>query len=122
MVPVLDTRYPTLILKASRNPIHHGAVGIARSLGRLGVPVYAVVENGYAPLAISRYLTKAFIWKEWPGNAEAFVAGMSKIGELINRPAVLIPLDDLSAIFVAENAVSLSQWFLLLSRRQVCLA
>ena len=66
ILPSLDTTYPVLILKASRGIIHHGAVGIARTLGRLGVPVYAVVEDSFTPLATSRYLTKAFVWKSWP--------------------------------------------------------
>src|ERR1700690_77343 len=64
--PSLDTRFPALILKASRDFIHHGALGVARTLGRLDVPVYAVVEDAYTPLATSRYLTKAFVWKSWP--------------------------------------------------------
>ena len=57
MSPTLDAKYPALILKMSPNVIHHGALAVARTLGRLGVPVYAVVENAYVPLALSRYLT-----------------------------------------------------------------
>ena len=109
----LDTTYPALIIKASRRTIHHGALGVARSLGRLGVPVYAVVEDGHTPLATSRYLTKAFVWKCWPEDREAFLNAMSTIGETIGRPTILIPIDDLSAIIVAENAKALSPWFLL---------
>jgi len=112
-MPNLDTTYPVLILKASRDTIHHGAVGIARTLGRLGVPVYAVVEDRYTPLATSRYLTKAFVWDRWPRDRQTLLSAMATIGEIINRPAILIPIDDLSAISVAENASSLSQWFLL---------
>lgn len=110
--PILDKTHPVLIFKASRATIHHGAVGIARSLGQLGVPVYAVVEDRYTPLAASRYLTKAFVWKSWPGSSEAFLAAMARIRDAINQPTILIPLDDLSAIFVAENATALSRWFL----------
>ncbi len=54
ILPILDTTYPALILQAVRLAIHHGAVGIARSLGMLGVPVHAVVEDCYTPLAASR--------------------------------------------------------------------
>lgn len=109
--PVLDKTRPVLIFKASRATIHHGAVGIARSLGQLGVPVYAVVEDRYTPLAASRYLTKAFVWESWPGSSEAFVAAMARIRDAINQPTILIPLDDLSAVVVAENATALSRWF-----------
>jgi len=107
----LDTGYPALILKASRRTIHHGALDVARSLGKLGVPVYAIVEDCCTPLATSRYLTKAFVWNSWPTDRKAFLTAMSTVGEVINRPTVLFPMDDLSAIFVAENIVDLSRWY-----------
>jgi D-aspartate ligase len=108
----LDTSYPALVLKASRRTIHHGAMGVVRSLGRVGVPVYAVVEDGYTPVAFSRYLTQAFIWERWPIDNAAFILAMSEIAKAINHPAVLFPIDDLSAIYVAENAAALSRWYL----------
>jgi D-aspartate ligase len=110
--PILDRTYPALMLKASRGAIHHGAVGIARSLGRRGVPVYAVVEDLYTPLVSSRYLTKAFVWKSWPDTNQAFLTAMATIRDVISRPTILIPIDDLAAVFVAENATALGQWFL----------
>jgi D-aspartate ligase len=112
MIPRLDIAYPALILKASRGAIHHGALAVARTLGRLGVPVYAVVYDGCTPLASSRYLTKAFVWESWPNDPESFLKSMSAIAEVIARPTIIIPMDDLSAIFVAENAASLARWFL----------
>jgi D-aspartate ligase len=112
-LPSLDQSRPILIFKASRRSLHHGSLGIARSLGRLGVPVYAIVEDRCTPLAASRYVTKAFEWKNWPADREVLVQAMSRVAESINRPAILIPLDDLSALFVAENADSLSRWFVM---------
>jgi D-aspartate ligase len=111
--PKSDTMYPALILKANRGVIHHGVVGIARTLGRLGVPVYAVVEDGYTPLATSRYIAKTFVWKSWPSDTETFLSSISKIAETIRRPTILLAVDDLSSAIVAENANALSQWFLL---------
>ena len=113
MLPSLDSKYPVLILKMSRGVIHHGALAVARTLGRLGVPVYAVVEDAYTPLAMTRYLTKAFVWDSCPTDPESFVRAMSSIGESIARPAIIIPMDDLSAVFVAENAASLAPWFIM---------
>ena len=112
-LPALDTAFPALIFKASRDTIHHGAVAIARTLGRLGVPVYAVVEDNYTPLALSRHVTKAFVWETWPGDRDAFLDAMARIGEKIGRQTVLFPIDDLSAVFAAENADALGRWFLL---------
>lgn len=111
-LPTLDTRYPALIFKADRVPFSHGALGIARTLGTLGVPVYAIVEDAYTPLAFSRYVTKAFVWKNWPGDRDLFVKAILTIGKTIGQPTVLIPMDDLSAIFVAESEASLSQLFI----------
>jgi predicted ATP-grasp superfamily ATP-dependent carboligase len=109
----LDTRYPVRIIKASRETIHHGVLGIARTLGRLGIAVYAVVEDRLTPLAVSRYLTKSFVWETWPGEREALLNAMSAIGEYIGLPTILIPVDDLSAVCVAENASALGRWFIL---------
>jgi predicted ATP-grasp superfamily ATP-dependent carboligase len=104
-LPSLDTKYPALIFKTGRAAISHGAVGIARTLGRLGVPVYAVVEDACTPLASSRYVTKAIVWESWPGDA--FVHAMAAIADIIDYPTILFPIDDFSAISVAENATAL---------------
>jgi predicted ATP-grasp superfamily ATP-dependent carboligase len=84
MLPSLDTTFPALILKASRGVIHHGALAVARTLGRLGVPICAVVDDGYSPLAISRYLTRAIVWKSWRGDPASFLKKMSTIA---HRPS-----------------------------------
>jgi len=111
-MPSLDANYPALILKMSPTPIHHGALAVARTLGRLGVPVYAVVEDAYTPVAVSRYLSKSFVWDKCPADPESFVKAMSVIGEFIARPTIIIPMDDLSAVRVAESAASLAPWFI----------
>src|SRR5580700_10663484 len=111
MRPSLDATYPALILKAGRGVIHHGALGVARTLGRLGVPVYAVVEDAFTPLGASRYLKRAFVWERWPSDADSFLAAMSAIATFISRPTIVVPMDDLSAVFVAENAHGLAPRF-----------
>jgi predicted ATP-grasp superfamily ATP-dependent carboligase len=113
MLPSLDAKYPALILKMSRAPIHHGALAVARTLGRLGVPVYAVAEDAYTPLAMSRHLTKAFVWDSCPTDPESFVNAMSLIAHFIARPTIIFPMDDLSAVSVAENAAILARWFII---------
>jgi D-aspartate ligase len=108
--PALDKRYPGLILKAGT--MHHGALGVARTLGRLGVPAYAAVEDASAPLARSRYVTKAFVWDHCSADQETFLKAIFSTAETIGRPAVLFAVDDLSAMFVAENAEILADRFL----------
>jgi predicted ATP-grasp superfamily ATP-dependent carboligase len=104
---------PVLVLKVGRYPLHHGAVGIIRSLGRMGVPVYGIVEDRFTPAAVSRYLTGAFIWDTRDLDARRFLEGMATIGERLNRPTIVIPTDDMAAILIAEQAEALQQWFIL---------
>lgn len=52
----VDRTVPAIVLKFDRNVFHHGGLGVIRSLGRLGVPVYGVQEDRWAPAGASRYL------------------------------------------------------------------
>jgi D-aspartate ligase len=108
--PHVDTTVPVLLLKMGGYVIHHGAVGIARSLGRLGVPMYAIVEDRYTPLAMCRHLTGAFVNRAKDTNG--LLHCVSAIGESISRPTILLPTDDNGAVFIAEHAKALSHWFL----------
>jgi len=110
-VPILDTTVPALLLKMGRYPIHHGTLGVIRSLGRLGVEVYAVVEDRFIPSAMSRYLTGSFSWKAF-GAEEPYLTGLSAISKQLGRPAILIPTDDYAAAFIAEHSANLERWFL----------
>ena len=49
--PDFDTSTPAVVLKLDPNVMHHGGLGVIRSLGRLGVPVYGVHEGPLAPAA-----------------------------------------------------------------------
>jgi predicted ATP-grasp superfamily ATP-dependent carboligase len=108
--PHVDTTVAVLLLKMGEYVIHHGAVGIARSLGRLGVPVYAMVEDRYTPLAMCRHLTGAFVNRTEDTNG--LLNYLGAIGEHINRRTILLPTDDNGAVFIAEHAKELSHWFL----------
>jgi D-aspartate ligase len=107
---VPDTTVPALVLKVGTYPLHHGGLGVVRSLGRLGVPVYGVYEERFAPAAVSRYLSGRFVWRGDPTDADRFLDGMAVIGERLGRPAVLIPTDDLGAILISEHAPTLGRW------------
>jgi D-aspartate ligase len=111
--PNLDGKYPALILKMGGGAIQHGALAVARTLGRCGIPVYAVVEDAYTPLAKTHYLRKAFVWKSCPTDSESFVKAMASIANDIRRPAIVIPISDLSAVLLAENAARLAPWFVI---------
>ncbi|MCQ4081277.1 ATP-grasp domain-containing protein [Streptomyces sp. RB6PN25] len=109
----MDRSVPGLIVKIGNYPLHHGGVGAIRSLGRLGVPMYAVTEDHYTPAAASRYLTRAFVWPTTGlERQESLVDGLLAIGRGIGRPTVLFPTDEEAAVLVAEHAEALRQRFL----------
>jgi D-aspartate ligase len=105
------TSMPVVVLKVGRYALHHGGLGVIRTLGRVGVPVYGVHEDRLAPAAASRYLAGKFIWKTGGESVERFLQGMAELGRRLGRPAILVPTDDLAAILVAEHAAVLEEWF-----------
>jgi len=111
-LPRVDVTTPAVVLKLDHNVMHHGGLGVIRSLGRLGVPVYGVHEGRWAPAATSRFLRGRFIWRPDPEDSDRLVAGLRAVAERIGRPAVLIPTDDAGAIFLAEHADQLRPQFL----------
>ena len=108
----IDVSTPAVVLKFDPNVMHHGGLGVIRSLGRLGVPVYGVHEDRLAPAASSRYLRGRLLWRPDPAEPDRVLAGLSRLSEIIGRPAVLIPTDDAGAIFLAEHGAALRPSFL----------
>jgi D-aspartate ligase len=109
---VFNTSAPAVVLKLAPNVTHHGQLGVIRSLGRVGVPVYGVHERFYAPAAMSRYLAGRITWGPDASDTDQVTSGLKLIAERIGRPAVLFPTDDIGAIYVAENASELRDYFL----------
>ncbi|MEU2422848.1 ATP-grasp domain-containing protein [Streptomyces sp. NPDC007851] len=108
-----DRDVPGLIVKFGDYPLHHGGVGAIRSLGRLGVPMYAITEDAYTPAASSRYLERAFVWPTTGGEEpDRLVEGLLRIGRRIGRPTVLIPTDEEAAVLIAEHQDALGDRFL----------
>ncbi|MER5949303.1 ATP-grasp domain-containing protein [Streptomyces sp. NPDC001904] len=100
----MDREVPGLIVKFGDYPLHHGGVGAIRSLGRLGVPMYAITEDRFTPAAASRYLRRAFAWRTTGAEPpEHLVDGLLRIARRIGRPAVLIPTDEEAAVLIAEH-------------------
>ncbi len=99
-----DRDVPGLIVKFGDYPLHNGGVGAKRSLGRLGVPMYAITEDRYTPAASSRYLRRAFPWRTTGAEEpERLVEGLLRIARRIGRPTVLIPTDEEAAVLIAEH-------------------
>ncbi|MEU5341047.1 ATP-grasp domain-containing protein [Streptomyces sp. NPDC020766] len=108
-----DRDVPGLIVKFGDYPLHHGGVGAIRSLGRLGVPMYAITEDRYTPAAVSRHLRQAFVWPTTgTERPERLVEGLLRVGRRIGRPTVLIPTDEEAAVLIAEHQEELADRFL----------
>src|ERR1700760_4632866 len=90
-----DRSAAVLLAKVGTYPMHHGTVGAIRSLGRVGVPVYAVVEGRLTPAACSRYLEGRFRWRttgqEEPGE---LLARLMEIGRSVPQPVILVATDE----------------------------
>jgi D-aspartate ligase len=108
----VDTATPAVVLKFDPNVMHHGGLGVIRSLGRIGVPVYGVHEGPWAPAASSRYLAGRCFWQPDPDEVDRVRTGLLRLAELIGRPSVLLTTDDAGAIFLAEHGRDLRRWFL----------
>jgi len=107
-----DTSTPAVVLKFDPNVMHHGGLGVIRSLGRAGVPVYGVHEGPWAPAANSRYLRGRCFWQPDPEQADRVVTGLRRLADHIGQQAVLLTTDDAGAIFLAEHGAELRKSYL----------
>ncbi|MGA5191900.1 ATP-grasp domain-containing protein [Streptomyces exfoliatus] len=111
-----DTLVPTVLVRLDRNPFHHGTLGAARSLGRAGIQVHAVVESPTSPVARSRYLRSVRTRPGTDSSAE-LAALLTRIADEItdnpSHPVLPIPLDDVSALALARRRDRLSPRLLL---------
>ena len=100
---LLDTTVPVVLLKTDPNVMHHGALGVIRSLGARGVAVHAAHEHPWAPAARSRHLTRSWPWWSDPTDPEELLAGLGRIADALDTPAVLLTTDDAGAMLLAEH-------------------
>lgn len=114
----IDRSVPALMVRLGRSPLHHGSVGAIRTLGRLGVPVYAMLEDRFHPALASRYLRKGFVQPTTGSEPAAeLVRRLRAIGAELDRrtgrPVLAVPTGDQAAILLAEHAQELQEYFLL---------
>jgi D-aspartate ligase len=105
-----DTSVAVLVLNLGHYPFHQASLGIIRSLGGVGIPVFAVQRNSFIPSGTSQYISGKFLWKTDGKNRDQFLEGMATIAKILDRPTILVPTDDLSAILIAEHADVLASW------------
>jgi predicted ATP-grasp superfamily ATP-dependent carboligase len=103
-----DTSLPVLVLEMQ----NHGALGVMRSLGRLGVHVYGVNSTRRPLASYSKYCQKTFFLDLDSTPAEQAVGRLMVIARDIGAMPLLIATNDESALFVAQNAPTLREAFM----------
>jgi D-aspartate ligase len=89
----------------------YGGLGIARSLGRLGVRVHAVDPDPVAAGLASRYVRSAHAWDFAGASMTDTLGFLDEVGRRLG-PALLLPTTDATAVLVAEHADELAPRFL----------
>ncbi|MFD3838406.1 ATP-grasp domain-containing protein [Streptomyces sp. NPDC058642] len=110
---LFDTRVPAVLLRIDRNPFHHGTLGAVRSLGRAGVEVHVIADSAGSPLARSRFVRQIHPPPPPQASAPDIAAALRRIAAGVARPAVLIPMDDASAVAVDRLREELAPAYLL---------
>jgi predicted ATP-grasp superfamily ATP-dependent carboligase len=99
-------RLPVLVLDAG-----YGGLGAARSLGRMGIQVYATVAARSTPVLASRYWAGAYVWDFAHTSPHRSVEFLLEIGRAIGRQTILLPTSDASAVLVADHVGRLEEVF-----------
>ncbi|MCA1644678.1 MAG: hypothetical protein LC797_04120, partial [Chloroflexi bacterium] len=111
----IEAESPVVVLKLVPSLFQHGTLGIMRSLGRIGVPVYAFHNDQWAPAALSRYARGTLVWDRDATllSADELVAALLELAQRINHPRpILIPVDDIGSMLVSDGAACLKSHFL----------
>ena len=103
----MDTATPVLLLQS----IAYGGLGIARSLGRLGVRVYALESKPLSPVFYSRYCRGHFSWNIETSPAHETLDVLSDIAHRLGDVPLLIPTTDNAAVFIAGHSETLKKWY-----------
>ncbi|MFB3922534.1 MAG: carboxylate--amine ligase [Terriglobia bacterium] len=103
----MNTSTPVVVLRSDG----HGGLNIMRSLGRLGVAVYNVDPDHWAPTYSSVYCRGKFLWDVERQPGPLSVDYLLRAARSIGRRAILIPTTDRTAVFVADHAEQLKAWY-----------
>jgi D-aspartate ligase len=89
----------------------YGALGVARSLGRLGVPIYMIGDKGLWPSSASRYWKKVFPW-DLSAPLKESLQFLRDVACTVDGRPILLAATDRTAVFVAENSAALEENFI----------
>jgi len=86
-------------------------LGLVRSLGRLGVPVYAVHDRADSAITRSRYLREVFAWDAKQHPAADTVDFLLGVARRVGGRPILVLSDDASNMVVADHQDALAEAF-----------
>jgi D-aspartate ligase len=107
----VDTATPIFVLRRSVNEFQHGALAVARSAGRLGIPVWSVASGPGEPAMRSRYVTGELALSPEAPESE-WIEQLISLRPASGR-AMLLPVDDLAAVLTGDHQDRLGAHFLL---------
>ncbi|MET8246315.1 ATP-grasp domain-containing protein [Streptomyces sp. NPDC005202] len=110
---LLDTRVPAVLLRIDRNPFHHGTLGAVRSLGRAGVEVHVIADSTGSPVPRSRFVRQMHPPPPPGASPRDIAVALRRVATRIACPAVLVPMDDASAVAVGGMREELAPSYLL---------
>jgi len=76
----MNTTTPVAVFQLVPDAYTHSGLALVRTLGRLGVPVYAVYGEHRAPAASSRHARATHVWNDWD-NSGAIISHLLELGE-----------------------------------------
>jgi predicted ATP-grasp superfamily ATP-dependent carboligase len=103
----VDVSTPVVVFRAES----YGALGMFRSLGRLGVSVHGVDHSPNALGWLSRYCAGRFVWdfdRQPPLESVRF---LKAVGRQIGGRPLLLPTFDTRTVLVADHADELAEVF-----------
>jgi predicted ATP-grasp superfamily ATP-dependent carboligase len=103
-----DTSTPVVLLGC----FQHSGLGIVRSLGRVGVPVYVIHSDRFSEGFSSKYCRGKFVWDATEASPDEALHFLAKVARKIGRRSILIPNSDAQAMFVADYAERLADHFI----------
>jgi D-aspartate ligase len=103
---------PAIVLKMVRDRFQHTSLAIARTLGRLGVPVYGVQDDRLAGGSACRYFRAVTYPNLWERSDADRLEQLLLVAKHVSQPALLIPTDDVANLFVDDHAETLAESFI----------
>lgn len=89
-----------------------GTIGALRTLGRLGIPVYAIDSERRGRVWSSRYCNECFHWDPLNSPPEQSLERLLEVGHQLKARVLLVPTFDEAAIFAATYYERLKKCFI----------